>query len=86
MTGRGPRVSERGRGRLAGPAKGRGPVAGGNSDAMRGERGVGRPGCQERQAVARPNPEPVQNSKRNSFRISIDFRIWQNFEKLYKEI
>jgi hypothetical protein len=59
MTERGPRVSERGRGRL---------------------------GCQERQAVARPNPEPVQKSKRNSFRILINFRIWQNFGKLYKEI
>jgi hypothetical protein len=33
-----------------------------------------------------PNPEPGQNSKRNYFRISIDFRIWQNFGKLYKEI
>jgi hypothetical protein len=32
------------------------------------------------------NPEPGQNSKRNSFRISIDFRIWQNFGKLYMEI
>jgi hypothetical protein len=26
------------------------------------------------------------SSKRNSFRISIDFRIWQNFRKLHKEI
>jgi hypothetical protein len=24
--------------------------------------------------------------KKNSFQISIDFRIWQNFGKLYKEI
>jgi hypothetical protein len=31
-------------------------------------------------------PEMGQSSKRNSFRISIDFRIWQNFGKLYKEI
>jgi hypothetical protein len=38
-------------------------------------KGVGRPGWKERRAAARPNPEPGQNSKRNSFRISIDFRI-----------
>jgi hypothetical protein len=31
-------------------------------------------------------PEMGQSSKRNSFRISIDFRIWQNFGKLHKEI
>jgi hypothetical protein len=31
-------------------------------------------------------PEMGQSSKRNSFRISIDFRIWQNFGKLLKEI
>jgi hypothetical protein len=37
-------------------------------------------------AAARPNPELGQNSKRNSFRISIVFGIWQNFGKLYKEI
>jgi hypothetical protein len=53
---------------------------------MGGERGVGRPRWKERRAAAGPNLEPGQNSKRNSFRISIDFRIWQNFGKLYKEI
>jgi hypothetical protein len=47
---------------------------------------VGRPGWKERWAAARPNPESGQNSKRNSFQISFDFRIWQNFGKLYKEI
>jgi hypothetical protein len=31
-------------------------------------------------------PEIGQSSKINSFRISIDFRIWQNFRKLHKEI
>jgi hypothetical protein len=31
-------------------------------------------------------PKMGQSSKRNSFRISIDFRIWQNFGKLLKEI
>jgi hypothetical protein len=31
-------------------------------------------------------PEMGQTSKRISFRISIDFRIWQNFGKLHKEI
>jgi hypothetical protein len=40
-TGRGPRVGERGRGGLAGPAKGRAPVAGGVDGPMGGERGVG---------------------------------------------
>jgi hypothetical protein len=54
--------------------------------AQGGERGVGWPGWKERRAVTGLNLEPGQNSKRNSFRISIDFRIWQNFEKLYKEI
>jgi hypothetical protein len=47
---------------------------------------VGQPGWKERRAAAGLNPEPGQNSKRNSFGISIDFRIWQNFKKLYKEI
>jgi hypothetical protein len=32
------------------------------------------------------NLEMGQSSKGNSFRISIDFRIWQNFRKLHKEI
>jgi hypothetical protein len=80
-----PRVDERGQGGLAGPAKGRGLVAGGSSGPMGGERGVGWPGCMERRAVAGPYLELGQNSKRNSCRISIDFRIWQNFGKLYKE-
>jgi hypothetical protein len=31
-------------------------------------------------------PEMGQSSKIISFRISIDFRIWQNFGKLHKEI
>jgi hypothetical protein len=43
-------------------------------------------GWKKRWATAGPNPEPGQNSKRNSFEILIDFRIWQNFGKLYKEI
>jgi hypothetical protein len=86
MTGRGPRVGERRWGRLARPAKGRGPVVGGGSGPMGGERGVGQRGWKERRAAAGPNPKPGQNSIRNSFRISIDFRIWQNFGKLYKEI
>jgi hypothetical protein len=41
----------------------------------------------------RPRPRRVgqklemgPSSKRNSFRISIDFRIWQNFGNLHKEI
>jgi hypothetical protein len=72
----GARVSVVREGRLAGPAKGRGPVAGGGGGPMGGERGVGRPGWKERRAAAGPNPEPDQNSKRNSFQISIDFRIW----------
>jgi hypothetical protein len=84
--GRGLRVGERGRGELARPGKGRGPVAGGGGITMGGERGVGRPRWKERRAAAGPNPEPGQNSKINSFRISIDFRIWQNFGKLYNEI
>jgi hypothetical protein len=84
--GRGLRVFERGRGELARPGKGQGPVAGGGGITMGGERGVGRPRWKERRAAAGPNPEPGQNSKRNSFRISIDFRIWQNFGKLYNEI
>jgi hypothetical protein len=84
-TERGPRVSERGWGGLAGPAKGRGPVVGGGGGPMGGERGVSRLGWKERWIAAGPNPESGQNSKINSFRISIDFRIWQNFEKLYKE-
>jgi hypothetical protein len=41
--------------------------AGQQAKAQRGERGVGRLGCKERRAVAGPNPEPGQNSKRNSF-------------------
>jgi hypothetical protein len=61
-------------------------VAGGRGGLIGGERGVGRKGWKERRATAGPNLEPSQNSKRNSFRISIDFRIWQNFGKLYKEI
>jgi hypothetical protein len=59
---------------------------GGGGGPMGGERRVGRSGWKVRRAAAGPNPEPGQNSKRNSFQISIDFRIWQNFEKLYREI
>jgi hypothetical protein len=59
-------------------------VAGGGP--MGGERGVGRLGWKERRAAAGPNPEPGQNSKRNSFQILINFEIWQNFGKLYKDI
>jgi hypothetical protein len=73
MTGWGPRVGQRGRGGLAGLAKGRGPVAIGGGGPMGGERGVGRSGWKERRAVAGPNLEPGQNSKRNSFQILIDF-------------
>jgi hypothetical protein len=51
-------------------------VAVGGGGPMGEEREVGRPGWKERRAVARPNPEPGQNSKRNCFRILIDFRIW----------
>jgi hypothetical protein len=51
-------------------------VAGGGGGPMGRERGVGRPGWKERRAAAGPNPEPGQNSKINSFLISIDFRIW----------
>jgi hypothetical protein len=60
--------------------------AGGGGGPMGGERGVGWPGWMKSRAAAGLNPEPGQNSKRNSFQISIDFRIWQNFGKLYKEI
>jgi hypothetical protein len=67
-------------------AKGRGPVVGGSGNPMGGKMGVGRLGWKERWAAVGPNPERGQNSKINSFRISIDFRIWQNFGKLYKEI
>jgi hypothetical protein len=66
-TGRGPRVGERGWGGLAGPAKGRGLVAGGGGGPMGGERGVGWPGSKERRAAAGLNSELGQNSKRNSF-------------------
>jgi hypothetical protein len=86
MTQRGPRVGERGWGGPARLAKGRCPVVGGGGSPMGRERGVGRPRWKERRAVAGPNPEPSQNSRRNSFRISIDFRIWQNFGKLHKKI
>jgi hypothetical protein len=61
-------------------------VAVGGSGPNGGERGVGRPGWKMRWAAAEPNLELGQNSKRISFRISIDFRIWQNFGKLYEEI
>jgi hypothetical protein len=47
MTGRGPRVGERGHGGLAGLAKGRGPMAGGGGSPMGGERGVSRPRWKE---------------------------------------
>jgi hypothetical protein len=46
----------------------------------RREKESGRSGWKERRAAAGPE------FKRNSFRISIDFRIWQNFRKLHKEI
>jgi hypothetical protein len=75
MTGRCLRVGERGRGGLGGPAKGRGPVAGGGSGLMGGEMGVGWLGWKERRDAAGPNMEPGEKSNRNSFRISIDFRI-----------
>jgi hypothetical protein len=65
--GRCPRVGERGRGGLTGPAKGRGLVAGGGGGPMAGERGVGQPGWKERRATAGLNPEPGKISKRNSF-------------------
>jgi hypothetical protein len=50
-------------------------VAVGGSGPNGGERGVGRPGWKMRWAVAEPNLELGQNSKRISFRISINFRI-----------
>jgi hypothetical protein len=65
-----------GAGGLARPTKGQGPVVGGGGSPMGRKRGVGQPGWKERQAAAGPNLEPGQNSKRNSFQISIDFRIW----------
>jgi hypothetical protein len=86
MTGRVPCVGERGRGGLAGPTKGQGRVVGGGGGPMGGERGLGRPGWKQRRAAAGPNPESGRNSKINSFQSLIDFRIWQNFAKLYKEI
>jgi hypothetical protein len=60
-TGRGLRVGERGRGVLAGPAKGRGPVVGGAGGPMGGERGVGWPGWKERPAAAGPDPLSGRN-------------------------
>jgi hypothetical protein len=86
MTRRGPRAGERGRGGLAGPTKGQGLVARGGVGPMGGKRRVGQPGWKDSRAAAGTNPEPGQNSKRNSFQILIDFRIWQNFGKLYQEI
>jgi hypothetical protein len=64
---------------------------------LRGRRGEGQvgqlkatwpAGAGERGGVPwlRQKPEMGQTSKRISFRISIDFRIWQNFGKLHKEI
>jgi hypothetical protein len=50
-------------------------VAGGGSGLMGGEMGVGWLGWKERRDAAGPNMEPGEKSKRNSFRISIDFRI-----------
>jgi hypothetical protein len=67
MTGQGPRVGERGWGELAGSAKGRCPVVGGGGGPIGGERGVGRLGWKERRAATGPNPQPSQNSKRNSY-------------------
>jgi hypothetical protein len=55
-------------------------VAGGGGGAMGGETVVGQPWWKERRAMARPNPEPGQNSKRNSFRISIDFEFGRTLE------
>jgi hypothetical protein len=49
--------------------------AGRQANVQGGEMGVGRPGWKERRATAGPNPELGQNSKRISFRISIDFII-----------
>jgi hypothetical protein len=53
----GPRVGERGRGGLAGPAKGRGLVAGGGGSPMGRLRGVGRWGWKERRAATGLNSE-----------------------------
>jgi hypothetical protein len=50
-------------------------VASGGGGPMGGEMGVGWLGWRERWAAAGPNPEPGQNSKRNYFQISIDFKI-----------
>jgi hypothetical protein len=45
-------------------------------------------GVEEREGGPRLGRKPKmgQSSKRISFRISIDFRIWQNFGKLHNEI
>jgi hypothetical protein len=51
------------------------PRSSGGGGPMGGERGVDRPGWKERWAAAASNPKPGQNSKRNSFQISFDFRI-----------
>jgi hypothetical protein len=47
---------------------------------------VVRPGWKEGRAMARPNPEPVQNSKEILFEFQLIFRICQNFGNLHKEI
>jgi hypothetical protein len=57
-----------GRGELAGPAKGRGPLTVGGGGPKGGERRVGRPGWEERRVVAEPNPELGQNSKEFLFK------------------
>jgi hypothetical protein len=72
----GPMCRRKRAGWLTGPAKGRGPVASGGGGPMGGERGVGWLGWKEGQAAAGLNSDPGQSSKRNSFRISMDFRIW----------
>jgi hypothetical protein len=75
-----------GRGVLAGPAKGRGPVVVWWWRPKRREGRVGRLGWKEGRAAAGPNPEPGQNSKEILFEFQLIFRIWQNFGNLHKEI
>jgi hypothetical protein len=69
-----------GRGGLAGPAKGRGPVAGGGNGPMGGQRGVGRPGWKERWAAAGPNLELGQNSKRFFFEFQLILEFGRTLE------
>jgi hypothetical protein len=69
-----------GRGRLAGPAKGRGPVAVGGGGPKGGERIMGRPGLKERRDAGGSNPGPGQNSKE----IVFEFQLILEFDRTLK--